>query len=127
MIQEKQITISSLSQKNIAAPQGAKWKDFIVYQATGNDGNVYETTDYNYYKELRMGQSILMKFTVESKNVRGRIYTSYKIVTGNEKPKESDKILEVINTRFDRIESLIGKLGVKVPAVDQDIDIEPTF
>lgn len=101
-MEEKEITVSSLSQKTITPKPGATWKAFTVYQIQGNDGHTYETTDLNYYKSLAMGQLVKIKFNTEAKNVGGRIYTSYKIAS--DKP---DKNLE----STVRIIEAIDKMG----------------
>lgn len=104
-MQEKDITISSLSQKTISPKPGATWKAFTVYQILGNDGNTYETTDPNFYKGLTMGQALKIKFMEESKNVGGRIYTSYKIVTDKPNPALASTIR--VLERLDKMEKTI--------------------
>lgn len=125
-MQEKSITVSSLSQKTISPKPGATWKAFSVYQILGNDGNTYETTDQKYYQSLTMGQIVSLKFTTESKNVGGRIYTSYKIVTPNSKASASAEILEYFQKMEARILSAIRQTqGTSTPSKKEEIHEEP--
>ena len=86
MEQEKQITITNLTSKNLTPKPGATWKPFTVYSIQGNDGIYYETVDGNYFKGLTIGQSIKIHFRTETKTSNGKVYTSYKLVL----PKKMD-------------------------------------
>lgn len=101
-MEEKEIVISNLSQKTITPKPGATWKAFNVYQILGNDGKTYETTDLNFYQSLKLGQQIKIKYTVDTKNVSGKIYTSYKIF--NEKAGGNLGGIVRILERLDKME-----------------------
>lgn len=85
-MQEKEIIITNMTSKAITPPAGANWKPFTVYQIQGNDGIRYETTDGEYADSLKLGQSIKIKFKIDTKSKNGKVYTSYKI----DRPRKAD-------------------------------------
>lgn len=113
-MQEKEIIISSLSHKTITPKPGASWKAFNVYQILANDGNTYETTDQSFYQSLQMGQTIKIKFEVQTKTSGGRVYTSYKIAS--DKPNSTSAGMQRILDRLDKMETNI--LAALKPTVD---------
>ncbi len=131
-MQEKEILISSLSQKIISPKPGQSWKAFTVYQILANDGNTYETTDNSFYQSLSMGQTIKIKFEASTKNVGGRIYTSYKIITDKPRSSASTEIILHLNKMESNIIEAIRKMIEPQPKLEEhndyvDIDIEPKF
>ncbi len=130
-MEEKEITISNLSQKTITPKPGASWKAFTVYQIQGNDGKTYETTDQKFYQSLKLGQITTLKYVVETKNVGGKIYTSYKIPSAKQDNSLAStvRIIEEIAKSEARIIDAVRKM-IEPPVrlkteVDDFIDVDP--
>lgn len=106
-MQEKEIQITNTSFKTIQPKPGAAWKAFNVYQIQGNDGLTYETTDGDYYKSVSIGQTIKIKYTVETKNVNGKIYSSNKILTPKKLDPQIDQLREEVLIQIRKSETNI--------------------
>lgn len=134
-MQEKEITITNLSQRDISPKPGQTFRPFTVYQIQGNDGNTYETTEKSFYDTLSLGKVTKIKFQEVSKNVNGRIYTSFKIASDRPENPGIQKIL----TRIDEMEkNILNELKKSSPTpqkssnihediMEVSIDDEPQF
>lgn len=78
--QNKEITVTNLSSKEVVPKPGQTFKAFTTYTIQGNDGVNYETNDRDFFKTASIGKSIKIDFYVETKTVGGRIWTHYRIV-----------------------------------------------
>lgn len=125
--QEKDVVVSGISQKTINPKPGQSWKAFVVYMILGNDGVTYETSDQEFYKSLKIGQSQKLKYETTSKSYNGKIYTTNKIITEKKSGMGSQAILERLDLMEKNIIETIRKMiepQPKLSEVDDFIDIE---
>lgn len=97
---EKQIQVVNLGSKPISyRDRSGQIRNLTIYNIVGNDGVTYETIDQDYFSQRKVGETLQIKYYIETKNSNGRIYSNYKLIVPR-KPQGAEAVL----LRLDEME-----------------------
>jgi hypothetical protein len=115
-MQDKTITVINLNQRPVNPKPGGKvFTPFIAYEIFGNDGIKYQTLFKEVNDRFEIGKTIDIKYTIETKTVGSRIFTSYNLVPPPKRTAApSGEGMVQIGTKLDEILSLLRKAVIKV-------------